>query len=545
MTCQQCDAIDFLSILPQQPLVQRRNIVQHTQHRWHKTMSSLRASADTGCSFCSSALRELSQSLPGTALLELEEEDVYLTMLPWPDHSNVGFSTVQGNTELIAYCGPKDFTTEILDDPLELRRIAIARFHVCVERNERERETGTMDKQVFPFGVISGRTICQDAASQQCFDIARSWFNRCLSGSKSGCGKHVWCHHVSWDKKSAITPQSPTKVFIPSRTINVGTIDSGKAPFLQIHSQNDDSGPKSVPISWATLSHCWGGSALMVTSTHTLEEHTREIPMDRMPQTFLDAVNITRELGIEHLWIDSLCIVQDSEEDWVNESSKMAQVYRYSILNIAAEASRNAGDGIFKPRTFRRLLAKFPLRWRGELLVFPLLRNWMESLCGDASILSKRGWVLQENLLSPRTLHFGLEQIFWSCASTIISEGDMAPLPKEVIGRLSADWNWHLSKRFLTLQGNLSEIEPRSPYALEIWYNRWYEVVTNYSARHLTRQSDVFPALAGLAQAFILRLQDDYIAGLFAGNLHHGILWHTDLFDEVKRAIPYRAPTWS
>jgi hypothetical protein len=53
----------------------------------------------------------------------------------------------------------------------------------------------------------------------------------------------------------------------------------------------------------------------MVTTTTNLEERKHSIPFDSMPLTFKDAIQITRELGIDHLWIDSLCIPQDSPED--------------------------------------------------------------------------------------------------------------------------------------------------------------------------------------------------------------------------------------
>jgi hypothetical protein len=54
--------------------------------------------------------------------------------------------------------------------------------------------------------------------------------------------------------------------------------------------------------------------------------------MSDLPRTFRDAVEATRELGVEFLWIDSLCILQDSVDDWDIESNRMHDVYRYSYL---------------------------------------------------------------------------------------------------------------------------------------------------------------------------------------------------------------------
>jgi hypothetical protein len=39
------------------------------------------------------------------------------------------------------------------------------------------------------------------------------------------------------------------------------------------------------------------------------------IPVEALPKTFRDAIEIARELGIEYLWVDALCIVQDNIQD--------------------------------------------------------------------------------------------------------------------------------------------------------------------------------------------------------------------------------------
>jgi Heterokaryon incompatibility protein (HET) len=47
------------------------------------------------------------------------------------------------------------------------------------------------------------------------------------------------------------------------------------------------------------------------------------------------------------LWIDALCIIQDSQEDWPTESAKMSDIYANGTLNIAAAFSRNGTQGLF------------------------------------------------------------------------------------------------------------------------------------------------------------------------------------------------------
>lgn len=68
--------------------------------------------------------------------------------------------------------------------------------------------------------------------------------------------------------------------------------------------------------------------------------------MSDLPLTFQDAVIISRVLGVRYLWIDSLCIIQDSEEDWVEESNRMGDIYENSLLTISATTATNSKGGI-------------------------------------------------------------------------------------------------------------------------------------------------------------------------------------------------------
>src|SRR5271170_8055968 len=79
----------------------------------------------------------------------------------------------------------------------------------------------------------------------------------------------------------------------------------------------------------------------------TLKAHFAGIPWSSLPETFQDAITITRKLGIQYLWIDALCIVQDDLSDWEIESSKMASIYSHSFLTIAASHGRDSRSGCF------------------------------------------------------------------------------------------------------------------------------------------------------------------------------------------------------
>jgi hypothetical protein len=99
-----------------------------------------------------------------------------------------------------------------------------------------------------------------------------------------------------------------------------------------------------------TLSHCWGPTNFITTTENTFKQRIAGILLADLPQTFKEAVSLTRNLGIQYLWIDSLCIKQLDKEDWENEASKMRSVYSHSYLNIAATSSAGGDGGCFKER---------------------------------------------------------------------------------------------------------------------------------------------------------------------------------------------------
>ncbi|CAG9942401.1 unnamed protein product [Clonostachys rosea f. rosea IK726] len=99
---------------------------------------------------------------------------------------------------------------------------------------------------------------------------------------------------------------------------------------------------ESIKEDYATLSHCWGGQSIIKLTTDALAQFQKKIETASLPQTFRDAILVARRLGIRYLWIDSLCIIQDSLQDWQKEAALMGEVYSNSTLNVMATACRNS-----------------------------------------------------------------------------------------------------------------------------------------------------------------------------------------------------------
>jgi hypothetical protein len=119
-----------------------------------------------------------------------------------------------------------------------------------------------------------------------------------------------------------------------------------------------------------------------------------------LPRTFQDAIYITNFLRVRHIWIDSLCIIQDSKEDWQREAAKMADIYHQSYLTIAASWAPCGNVGLFKQTPVLEVLGT---------IARPAIRH----IHDDASHfpLMGRAWAYQERILSPRLLHFGPQEI--------------------------------------------------------------------------------------------------------------------------------------
>lgn len=201
---------------------------------------------------------------------------------------------------------------------------------------------------------------------------------------------------------------SDEKEFLPKRLISVG--DPKRIVLRQ--SSEIEGYPR-----YATLSHCWGLAKFLTLTRSNFESWQVGIPLGDLSKTFCDAIATTRRLGLEYIWIDSLCIIQDDDNDWKSESVRMSEVYGRSALNIAATASPNGHGGLFYPRD--ALHCELLLPTLGRVKCAP--RGLYLQIFRDMPLL-QRGWTLQERLLPCRTVHFTNTEILWECHCTIACE---------------------------------------------------------------------------------------------------------------------------
>lgn len=103
-------------------------------------------------------------------------------------------------------------------------------------------------------------------------------------------------------------------------------------------------------LPYIALSHCWGGNRCFMTTRDAISDRLRGFAMAALPDTFQDAVSLTRSLHIRYLWIDSVCIIQDDRQDWRIESSRMCDMYSNAYLTISATLASDDTQGFLRHR---------------------------------------------------------------------------------------------------------------------------------------------------------------------------------------------------
>ncbi|KAK3948511.1 heterokaryon incompatibility protein-domain-containing protein [Pseudoneurospora amorphoporcata] len=242
-----------------------------------------------------------------------------------------------------------------------------------------------------PFGSNTG--------SDLTWELVGSWMAKCLSS-------HQACNQVQ-----SVAPRLPTRV------IDVGSKGSSRPPYLHVVTENATG-------RYATLSHRWASEEPLKLEVNNLQDFQQEIPVERLPKSFQDAIEATRRLGIQYIWIDSLCIIQDSPDgkDWAEESAKMTTVYENSYVNFAATHAMDPTRGCFfdrEPSQVRPI--RLHVNWEWEMK--PGYYYAATSHCFTRNVarapLYRRGWVYQERTLAPRIIHCTDTQLYWECLESI------------------------------------------------------------------------------------------------------------------------------
>ncbi|CAO2653535.1 Nn.00g029460.m01.CDS01 [Neocucurbitaria sp. VM-36] len=352
--------------------------------------------------------------------------------------------------------------------------------------------------------IIENRPINHNPGTDAALRDAKQWLNECMQD-------HGAC-------------RKPDKMYTPTRLV-------------EIFEENGQTAYRILNMScfqpYAALSYCWGGDQTFKTTMETIRIYSKKISVN-LPQTLLDAIYVTRHLGLRYIWIDALCIIQDSNEDRAFEIGQMAKVYSNATITIAATRAAAVWQGFLSERP--------PIRLPDRHFSLPAQRNsdnmgeitLVPSTHEGVDPLDLRGWCYQERVLSPRLIDFGTLRTQYTCQDSTSHSDGWSALPVE------RAYGAYLNSEIVTdlIAGN---------YAPEDMQLHWLQVVQGFTTRGLSFISDKLPAIAGMAESFGALVHDQYCAGLWSSGMPVGLLWSVSSA-EIKPRLSSEnitAPSWS
>lgn len=347
---------------------------------------------------------------------------------------------------------------------------------------------------------IVGRPALQSPDCDEAVSLLKRWLAACKRD-------HASC----WETLSGSVIDDSELPELPSRVIHV----SGSTVRLL------PSGGRRG--RYAALSHCWGsaGRQPLKTTQANLQNHLQHIPWASIPKTFQDAITITRRIGLDYVWIDSLCIVQDDHQEWLKESKRMGSIYEQAETTIAASHTPGCWEGFLFPRCppppsveipnfFSQCATDAKVCDTSEIQVFATIRReTAANTFPEFGALNSRAWATQEWLLSRRIVFFTKGALIWSC--------------KAITQRETGERCYSVSRN-----------------------TRWKNVVEQYSDRQLTFATDRLIALEGLRMELGKKIACEYAFGVWKESLPNQLLWQvTKRIEGTAILDPLKLPTWT
>lgn len=307
------------------------------------------------------------------------------------------------------------------------------------------------------------------------------------------------------------------------------------------------NGSKHANAIYAALSYCWGGDQNFKAETSNLPLLMgKGFLISSLPVVLHDTIGLCRKLGLLYLWIDALCIVQDDDDDWMEESARMGSIYQNAHLTIAAASSASVETAYLgSSRDQSRESVEFsvppatpgcpsttvsarraPVSWH--------IRALKSTPRMQQDPWGLRGWTLQEEILARRLIVFGAEEMQWRCRTTTACECRSNYF-------VDSDWPKALSEEDEPISREQRKNDVLTMF--QYWRNG---VVRRYGARLLTYPRDILPALSGIAQRVARVTGGTYVGGMWLETLLFDMCWQNTFVEGVEPFChDYTAPTFS
>lgn len=312
-------------------------------------------------------------------------------------------------------------------------------------------------------------------------------------------------------------------------------LELGKSTAKIIHSSIDGAiGP------YVALSYCWGPEPKFIRLTASNKDELQAgVPLDHLPVAFQEAIDLVKSLGYRYIWIDCLCIIQDSKDDWERESARMGDVYSNCILNLSLSRGSSPEESCLGGPGLHALMPPFAVKLEDESFI--MFDEAYYRLALYRQPLGLRAWCFQERVLAPRVLALGQGEIFWDCLE--LREASES-FPLGLTPRIAA------ALKVAQLEISI----PTKQLPLHEFYKHWQRILDNYTPRNVTYpEKDKLVALRAIASQMSRVQNDIYIAGHFRSTLPYSLLWRLHNTNDGekwsgtmgKRRNSSDIPTWS
>jgi len=360
--------------------------------------------------------------------------------------------------------------------------------------------------------VISHNWIGKDGSMEGCSDLTRlmvsgQWFriftyaddpaaklttNRRSRPEKSGKAMHLqaqeWIKTCDSHHKSARNRCGPSAdTELPSRVLEISRPSSGVLEARLVE-------PRKQQSRYVALSYCWGPESRnpLTTKQSNYEQHCDALPVERCAQTIQDAITSTAALGFRYLWVDALCIIQDSDDDKDLQISNLMSTFENASVTLVAASGKDASHGFLSmPPPDGDIAFKLPYDMDDGTTgtLYALQGDGDGIIRMEDQAINLRAWTLEERLLSPRKLIYFADRISWECDRVSLADsGEITNMGADM--RLPVD----------ILRPNHSK---RSRDVLA-WcvHTEWTKNIERYTCRELTKPFDKLRAIGGIAKKY-------------------------------------------
>lgn len=355
-------------------------------------------------------------------------------------------------------------------------------------------------------------------------DRLRGWYRGCV-GDPAHDENCATVRIVSDDDFEVAKGQPPPPAKLPegARLIDV------EAMKLVPAEQKHDT-------EFLALSYVWGNKKIPDLETKKSNVKARlkngGLKQVSLPKTISDAIELTKDLGVRYLWVDTLCIVQDAGKEKTIQIEAMDKIYGMASLVIIAAAGGDSEAGLVGFRTSPREPATRDAESKekdhGQLTAQiqdlglavspPPLQHILAT-----SKWNTRAWTYQEWRFARRALIFPPTQVYFLCSAISFSEdvilesGKAASLVYQMISqRGPAAIDRH------TVPGMEHH---RKALTVSSGWIAYTDAVQSFSPRLVKDPRDILLALAGILGNMHRATRNRFVAGLSVGLMHDALLW--------------------